>query len=167
MVHRVWWEERAIIPLCISEMKIGCGIASGRTQLLFYLANYVKNLFHCKCAIWSSAIRWFTLSFHKSIRSFLRDKCFCLYLFPLWSVFLPPQPTTSVKPLYLTLLHSASQIPVSVIRGWRRWVMWCPWWSLLFPLPQLPTPLQPLTNHPGFWIEWVKWTPPRRRLESF
>lgn len=139
-------------------MNIGYCIASGRTQLLFYLVNYVKNLFHCKFTIWSSAIQWFTLSFHKSICSFLRDKCFCLYPFPLRSVFLPPQPPTSVKPLHLTLLNSLSQIPMSVIRRWRRWIMWCPWWSLLFPLPQLPTPLQPVTNHPGFWIKrTMKW----------
>lgn len=103
------------------------------------------------------------MSSHKSISSFVREKCFCLALFLLFvssssSPDLHPNPSLSFPAFSLSKVHERSY------RRWE-WAMWWPLWSLYcfqFLSSQLPAPLKLLTNHPGFQIQRaniaMKWT---------
>lgn len=158
-VHRVQQEARAIIQLRIPAMKMGDCIALGRTQLLFYLVNCVMNkalklvsfsvrhLIFCHRVIRCNCLFTKALVHSKERSVFVSISSFPLGLSSSSDPHLRPNPSISRSFL--------SRIPMPVVTGWRKWVMWWPLWSLLVPLTQLPTPLEPPTNHPHFQIQCV------------
>lgn len=138
MVHQVEREERAIIQLCISEMKTGYCIALGRTQLLLNLVIYVMSKalklvpLHVCHLIFCHAVTHFVFSQKRYCVS-RREVFLPLCLSSLVCLFLPPPaPTSTQTPLSHSSLISLS-IPRSTVKGWRKWVMWWPLWPYCFP----------------------------------
>lgn len=99
MVHRVQQEERAVIQLYISEMKMWDCIALGRIQLLLHLVNYIMNRALKLVPLYVHHL----IFYHIVIHFVFSKKHYCIsrrevllpQLFPLWSVSFSSNPTST------------------------------------------------------------------------